>query len=514
MLFKYTKEELQQRELLKQKFEELAKDATEEERSRLLLQLDADLAAHNEMCQKERFSKIADNPEKILQDAKKQIDGILQWEYNDLTVYSAPDPEELAMFEKAGVAIIENGKLFLTAQFAAEVLQEELKLHIDALKDDEKRLQKLFSIMVKQINNTDFVTGSITEGAENNAMAFFNSVPNGEVIHLLNRVMANSKKGYLLKASKRNRHEKIKTEHNQNKVRFIRENKDSTIIVELGEADKYITSNKANKAFEKILLFILQKMTAQNFPYEVGFALQDLVDLGMYQKTSNAKRALIDFFEQQKLITLSGTIKRGKETIREEGGVLFYHYRFPQRGYAVLSVNENFNMDFIAPYFTVFPKFAYALKSDAFSLVRLIFFLARQNTQKIKETGTFTISLETVRDNLGLPTVEKVKNRKYKQYIIDPIEAAIEEIETALQGIPEASDYGFTITLYGTETNKINEWLQGYIEIGLSGHFAKTFIQIATKTEQDKQKWELAKLTQAARIAALTDAKEGENPGK
>ena len=164
-------------------------------------------------------------------------------------------------------------------------------------------------------------------------------------------------------------------------------------------------------------------------------------------------------------------------------------------------------MEFIANYFTIFPRFAYALSNNAFSLVRYIFFLARQNTQAIKDKGTFAISLEAVRENLGLPAPDEVKNRKYRQYIIEPIETAIEEIEDKLQTVPEAKEYGFTLTPYGTDTSNINEWLQGYLEIGLKGDFAETFIRLATKAEKDRAQWEKVKQAELARIAARAEAK-------
>ena len=339
------------------------------------------------------------------------------------------------------------------------------------------------------------------------------SMPNGDSLNWLYRVLNASKGGRLVEESKGNRHEAITTVKKGDSLTFTRENKQngSTLVVEIAQADKYLS--KTNKTFTKALLFTLQKMTAQNFPLEVGFSLQELVDLGMYSTTSNANRAIKEFFNQQKQTTLSGTVKKGKKTVREEGGVLFYHYRI-NNGYVTLSVNENFNMEFIANYFTVFPRFAYALSNNAFSLVRYIFFLARQNTRAIKEKGTFTISLEAVRDNLGLPSVEEVKNRKYKQFIISPIEAAIEEIEEALEKVDEAQEYGFTITPHGTDTTNIKEWLEGYLEIGLRGDFAETFVRIATKAEQDREKWEKARQAQLAKIAARDEAKANKNSQK
>lgn len=338
------------------------------------------------------------------------------------------------------------------------------------------------------------------------SLALLGSIPNGDSLNLLYRVISASKGGRMVQTSTKNRHEKIKTLQNGDSYRFIRENKQSgsTVIIEINQADKYL--KQTGKTFTKVLLFTLQKMTAQNFPLEVNFPLQELVDLGMYSTTSNASRAVRDFFNQQKNTTLSGIVKKGKRAVKEEGGVLFYHYRV-DRGYVTLSVNENFNMEFIAPYFTVFPRFAYALSNNAFSLVRYIFFIARQNTQDIKDKGSFTISMEAVRENLGLPPIDEVKNRKYRQFIIEPIEKAIEEVETALEGVPEAKEYGFTITPHGTNTAKIREWLNGYLVIGLKGDFAETFIRIAAKAEGDRARFQRTKQAELARIAARKEAK-------
>jgi len=349
--------------------------------------------------------------------------------------------------------------------------------------------------------------------AQITTLAPLGSVPNGDSLNWLFRVISASKGGRIVQKNPANRHEEITAQQYGDKVRFTRTNKKNgtTAIVEIDQADKYLS--KTNKTFTKVLLFTLQKMTAQNFPLEVGFSLQELVDLGMYSTTSNAGRAVKEFFAQQKLTTLSGIVKKGRETVKEEGGILFYHYRL-ENGFVKLSVNENFNMEFIANYFTIFPRFAYALSNNAFSLVRYIFFLARQNTQAIKEKGTFTISLEAVRENLGLPSVEDVKNRRYRQLIIEPIEKAIEEVEEALLTVPEAKEYGFTITPYGTDTSNIRVWLQGYLEIGLNGDFAETFIRLATKAEKDRAQWAKIKQAELAKIAARQEAKEAQDAPK
>lgn len=361
--------------------------------------------------------------------------------------------------------------------------------------------------IVKRILETPEILRELEKEArrmEKQELPALGSVPNGDSINWLYRIISN-KGGRLVQQSNGNRHEEIIRQKKGDSLRFTRTNKQNgnTVIVEIAQADKYLS--KTNKAFAKVLLFTLQKMNAQNFPLEVGFTLQELVDLGMYSTTSNAGRAIKEFFAQQKQTMLSGSVKKGRKTVKEEGGVLFYHYRL-ENGYVKLSVNENFNMEFIANYFTVFPRFAYALSNNAFNLVRYIFFLARQNTKPIKEKGTFTISLDNVRENLGLPAPDEVKNRRYKQLIIEPIEAAIEEIEEALKTVPEAKEYGFTITPVGTDTSNINKWLEGYLEIGLNGDFAETFVKLATKAEQDREKWNRIKTAELAKLAARKEA--------
>lgn len=350
------------------------------------------------------------------------------------------------------------------------------------------------------------------KAAQKSTLAPIGSVPNGEIFYWLIRTLNSSKGGRMVEQSSGNRHEKITILQKGNSLIFIRENKQTkaTQIVEIKNALKYLGKTKT---FVKLLIFTLQKMTAQNFPLEVGFSLQELVDLGMYSTTSNAWRAVKSFYEQQLDTPLSGTVKKGKKTVKEEEGVLFYH-RKVDNNFITLYVNENLNTEFIANYFTVFPRFAYALSNNAFSLVWYIFYLARQNAQAIKDKGTFTISLEKVREHLGLPSVEEVKNRGYKEDIIDKIETAITDIEDALQNVPEAKECSFTITPYGTDTSNIREWLQGYLEIGLKGDFAETFVKLAEKAEQDRKQWERIKKAERAKIAARAEAKEAQDEPK
>lgn len=334
------------------------------------------------------------------------------------------------------------------------------------------------------------------------------ALPNSEPLNLLYHVMIGSKGGRVIKGSNTNRHEELTlTRKPDGSITYTRNNKGNVTTIDIKSAN--LLFENYHKGFTKILTFVLQEMAAQNFPHLLGFPLKELVDLGMYTTTSNAGRALNDFFLKQDNILIGGQAKKGNRAIAQTKSKLFYNLDISKSGFVTLSVNEQLNWEYLASYFTVFPRFAYKLKTNAFALVRYIFFVARQNGKKIKDSGKFTISLDTVREQMGLPTIEQAGKNPGK-LIIKPIEDAITEIEDALQSVDEAKEYGFTITPVKTGTNKVNEWLQGYLEIGLSGKFAETFIQIATKAEREQEQWEKAKREQLARIAAREEANKNE----
>lgn len=329
------------------------------------------------------------------------------------------------------------------------------------------------------------------------------SAPNGDPLNFLLRVMS-GKQEYIID-NRANRHERITKAQKGDTIRISKSNPDkgSLISVEIRNATKHLS--KANKTFIKILFFVLQKMTEQHFPLEVGFTLQELVELEMYSSTKNAWRGIQEFIKQQSDIFLTGLLKQKDNTeieVKGNTGLLFYNVSL-DNGYVRISVNDKFNFDFIASAFTVFPRFAYRLKNiNAFNLVHYIFFLARQNLSDIKSKGMFTINLDAVRNRLGLPAPANVKNRRYRQLIIEPIETAIEEIEEALKTLPEAKECNFTITPVGTDTSNINQWLDGYLEIRLKNDFAKKFNELATSFESKKEKAARAMTKEMARLYA------------
>lgn len=229
----------------------------------------------------------------------------------------------------------------------------------------------------------------------------------------------------------------------------------------------------------KLLPFVLQKMTQQGYPRRVSIDISELVDLGAYKTVDSAYNGIRRFFQQMSTAEISWFTESGKHKT-ESAGIIFYHLE-RRDGMAYIYVNDRFNMGEFAKQFTLFPRWAYGLKPTAFDLVRYIFYIARQNTRSISENGTFNIGMKAVAENLGLPPVDEVKNRRYRQQIRKPIEDAIEEIEERVAATPEAKGL-FSITPYVNDlTSSIDVWLDGYIEVKLGGDYADPFNKIASK---------------------------------
>lgn len=513
MIIEYTPQELEQLSLIGEKYtlkyqeitQKRSKETAEDEK-KLIAEMDLLFDQYNteekllrDKFEKARFDTLKGDKNAILANAKEQIPLILKSEY-EASALAEMTEEDAALFanEVIGIYNAEQGKFLLYTDIAIEYIKEELTLHINALKSDEAALRNLLKIIRTGAESSPY---TIDKGKIPTVKPQIAPIPNGESLAFLFKVL-NIKNDRIPLEQGKNRNNIIRSmlNENLNALRYTSENKrnNTSIEITISQADAYL--KKSRKTTEKILTYVLQTMTAQHYPSNVRLFLSDLVDAGLYSTTSNAKRGIIEFFEQQKLITLKGTVKKNRETVVEKGGILFYSYTFDKgKGIIDLRMNEEFNIDFIANYYSIFPRFAYSLKNNnAFTLVRYIFYIARQRTREIKKSGSFNIKLDAIRENLGLPSVSDVKNRKYKQFIIDPIEKAIEEIEEALQNIPEAQDRSFTITPIVDENANINEWLEGYIEVGISGEFAKSFISIADKAEADRKKWDRKKIKENA----------------
>lgn len=239
---------------------------------------------------------------------------------------------------------------------------------------------------------------------------------------------------------------------------------------------------KNNKGFSKLFVYCLIKANEQNYSPTITFPLKDIVSVGIYSSLRSARKGFSDNIIKIIGITFKGECHKGNKIIKEEGGKLFYHYKIVNN-YVILYLNQELNIEFLASYYTLIPSFAFKLNTNSFSLINYIFFLARQNTREIKEKGCFNVSLKAIHNYLCLPGLKETK--EHSRLIKEPIEKAIEEIEEM------NNDADLTITPYYKSDNcSVAEWLEGHLEIGLSGKYAKTFIEIAKKSQDIIEKSE------------------------
>ena len=136
-------------------------------------------------------------------------------------------------------------------------------------------------------------------------------------------------------------------------------------------------------------------------------------------------------------------------------------------------------------------------------LLDYIYYLARQNTSKIKDNHRFTIGLEAVIAHLGIPTPDKARANPGR-LIMEPIEAAIENIEGKSKGeimitpiYNNSGDYA-----------NVHEFLKGYLEIKLEERAENYMIEIARK--QERKLKNAAKKQEQAALKAI-ERKEQES---
>lgn len=174
MIIKFTPEERERLQAIRKSYDPerealllKIRDCTDkDERAQLRIQqqalfdrMDLELQAFSEQCQRERFAQITGGAAGIIAHAKEQAPMILEGLYNEVATYFEGNEEDI----KAGKVFVslKQGKLYLNANYAAKSLQDELKLHIEALKDNKEALQELFAFIIETVEDS-----SLTDSTE------------------------------------------------------------------------------------------------------------------------------------------------------------------------------------------------------------------------------------------------------------------------------------------------------------------------------------------------------------
>lgn len=354
------------------------------------------------------------------------------------------------------------------------------------------------SNLTKQLEASNYLLSLALEilGEE----AKYDILPQGDYLHVWNLALAGQAKKRQIQTTKNgtkknDRHKLVEYEFVEGldgrtgyKVKQTDDRSGQIIELVIWEP-KGMNGKGVNKCYK----YLLVQANNQNFNPVIGFPLQDLVDNGMYASVENARTGIKNALNKIMHIEVGGQIKKGNKTIQQRNGILFYDWEI-KNNFVKVSLNENVNIDFIAPYWAPLPKFIFALdNTQAFDLCEYVFVLARQNHRKIGERGYFTIGLKSIRDRLMLPTAEAYaeegKKFKPKQYVMDPIMSAIDEIkETAAK--QDYTELKVEVIHDNPNPKGLDEWLTGYLKVTVSGELHEN---LTTMHERQQQKIETAK---------------------
>ena len=294
-------------------------------------------------------------------------------------------------------------------------------------------------------------------------------------------------------------------------------NPKAKVTIELADIDKLTGSNKPAKK-----LFVLSLIKAneqaifdgQLTKDYISFPLQELIDIGFYKTPQSARTGFKTGMDALTSLKIKGHIQQTKKrgSTIDALEVLFTGANI-KGGQCTVYFNPRISWSFIAQYFTILPRYYFKLPNRASDLLYYIFFLARQHTRDIEERGYFTIGFRAIQHRLQLPSEAGTKNPQ--RDIKDPIDEAIEELETEhslLYGNTE-----FSLLPVYDEAASIKDYLDnGYLRVGLTGAFAKTYIEISKDTAKqiEAAQKRQARITEKAVAIKTAKALEAEDKKK
>lgn len=293
----------------------------------------------------------------------------------------------------------------------------------------------------------------------------------------------------------------------------------ASITIELPDVEQVLGSNKAAK---KLFVLSLIKLNERAFfkgelgKTYISFPLQELIDLGLYSNERSAREGFLDGMNTLTSLKIKGYIKKNKKaeiTIKGKGFEVLFIGAWVINSQCLIRINEEIPWEFMVQYFTVLPRYYFKLSNRAADLLYYIFYLARQNAQDIEKRGYFTINFRAIQHRLQLPSETTSPNPQ--RDIRDAIDKAIEELETEHHKFYNNMEFGLFPVC--DDSAKITEYLDnGYLEVRLTGAFAKDFIEISRKTAKrielsEKRRDRIAEKALAINTAKKLEAEEGQN---
>lgn len=289
----------------------------------------------------------------------------------------------------------------------------------------------------------------------------------------------------------------------------------ASVIIELTDVDKITGINKSAKKLFVLSLIKANEQAIHNGQLTkdyISFPLQELVDIGFYKSLRSARTGFLSGADTLTSFKIKGHIQRNKKTgsTIDTLEVLFTGAKI-EKNQCFIRLNYAIDWSFIAQYFTKLPSYYFRLPNRASDLLYYIFFLARQHTRDIEESGYFTIGFRAIQHKLQLPNEKGLNNPQ--RDIKDAIEDAIEQLE--IEHSKTYSNTDFSLLPVYDEKAPIAEYLDnGHLKVGLKGAFASTFIAISKDTEKQKADYQKRQARIQEKAIAQATAKKLESEKK
>ncbi len=292
----------------------------------------------------------------------------------------------------------------------------------------------------------------------------YDVLPNSPVTNLVKRISMSA--GKEIAASK---NATIKTQETLNgKYLVSYKSSDGNEEYEISIDNIQALKKKQSAKLRKVMNFILIKANEQHFPSKITFTLDEYMSKTGATSKDAAYRAAKKELDMLLGFQIAGTVKRGKKEIRST-----LSYVFTGRDVSYNQCEMRCNPDYVqlmCQYFSLLPQWAGELKTKAYDLLDYIYYMARQNTDKISERGHFNISLKAANNYMGSHSPEDTQ--RHTEYIIDPILNAITEIEETQKN----NELKIT-PVYDFDYKNAHDFLNGYLQIEMEPNALNYYIE-------------------------------------
>lgn len=317
-------------------------------------------------------------------------------------------------------------------------------------------------------------------------------LPNANALLQASRIIIN------LNPTKRGHSEKINIYHVENSETngFVYEIANGTKTTVIEVLDIYgFASEKGRRTNRsgllKVWIFVQQKLMQEMLitpdMNKIRIDLNELVEIGMYTCADTAYKAIEDMVKKMSKFGVYEENHNKTNNRKISFNPILFSKCERKHGNAYIAVDPQIVKNIKMPY-TYFPLWAYCLKGDAFALTEYVFRLIRLNAKEMTEKGFFSIKISTVCNQIGLKTVEEIRdcyNRKYKQLLINPFYKAINEINKVAM-TDETVEGKFVIDIDEIKNIELGDWLEKSIKICADRKYIENLFKLVEKNKMRK----------------------------